>query len=317
MEQAGKTAFVLAGGGSLGAVQIGMLRELLAAGVRPDFVVGCSVGALNACYFAGAPTLEGVAGLERVWLGLRRADVFPFTLRSALALLGRPDHIVDPRGLRRLVETHLAFAALEDAALPVHVMATDAQGLAVRLSRGPALEAILASAAIPGVFPPVRIGARTLMDGAVAANTPIRLAVELGATRVFVLSTGYACAMQEPPQGAVAKALHAITLMINWQLMHELERLPDSVQLRLAPTLCPLAVSPFDFSASRALIDRAARSTRKWIADGGLTRQARAADLAPHRHTRSETACTLRQEAACGQEPDQDAAARKGAAPER
>ncbi len=132
-----KTAFVLAGGGSLGSVQVGMLRALLAAGVSPDFVVGSSVGALNAAYFAGAPNTQGVEALERIWLGLRRADVFPFGVRSAFGLLRHPDHIVDPGGLRSLIERRLAYAQIEDAAIPVSVIATDAQASPSRSATDP------------------------------------------------------------------------------------------------------------------------------------------------------------------------------------
>jgi NTE family protein len=278
------TAFVFAGGGSLGAIQVGMLRALLAAGERPDFMVGESVGAINAAYFASAPTYEGVARLEQIWCGLRRADVFPINPATAFGLLRHPDNIVDPGRLRRLIETHLMFSRLEDAKVPLHVVATDLQGLAVALSRGPAVEAILASAAIPGVFPPVQIDGRTLMDGAIAANTSIRLAAELGALRIVVLPTGYACALKEPPKGAVAKTLHAITLLIAWRLMHDLERLPDWIDVHLVPALCPLDVSPYDFSASRYLIERAAENTEKWVARGGLTRRALPRELAAHRH---------------------------------
>lgn len=279
-----RTAFVFAGGGSLGAIQVGMLRVLVAAGARPDFVVGASVGAINAAYFAGAPSPEGVSKLEQIWCGLRRADVFPITFASAFGLLRHPDNIVDPGRLRRLIETYLPFARLEDAAIPLHITATGLQGLAVHLSRGPAVEAILASAAIPGVFPPVQIDGQALMDGAVAATTSIRLAAELGASRIIVLPTGYACALKAPPKGVVAKALHAITLLIAWQLMHDIEKLPDWIDVHLAPALCPLDVSPFDFSASRYLIERAAKSTEKWIARGGLSRRSLPRELQAHRH---------------------------------
>ena len=280
----GKTAFVFAGGGSLGAIQVGMLRVLLSCGVRPDLVVGASVGAVNASYFAGAPDAAGVTALERIWSGLRRSDIFPFTLANALGLISHPGNVVDPGGLRRVIETNLPYAKLEDAQIPLHIMATSQQGLAIRLSNGPAVEAILASTAIPGVFPPVRIGGDDLMDGAIAANTPVRLAAELGASRIIILPTGYACALAEPPARAIAKALHAITLLIAWQLMSELERISPDIEVHLVPTLCPLNVSPFDFSASRELIERAAQSTQKWIEDGGLTRRALPEELAPHRH---------------------------------
>lgn len=280
----GKTAFVFTGGGSLGAIQVGMLRALLSCGVAPDFVVGASVGAINASYFAGAPHMDGVAKLERIWSGLRRSDVFPFTLASAIGLIRHPGNVVDPSRLRRVIERNLPYARLEDARVPVSIMATNQQGQPVRLSAGSAVEAILASTAIPGIFPTVEIGGEALMDGAVAANTPVRLAVELGALRVIILSTGYACALKEPPRRAIAKALHAITLMINWQLIYELERMPADIEVHLVPTLCPLAVSPFDFTQSRALIERADRSSQKWIDEGGLERRALPQELAPHRH---------------------------------
>jgi len=283
-QRSGKTAFVFAGGGSLGAIQVGMLRVLLSSGVQPDFVVGASVGAINASYFAGAPNADGVAALERIWSGLRRSDIFPFTLGSAFGLIRHPGNVVDSGRLRRVIETNLPFGRLEDAQIPLNIMATNQQGLAVRLAAGPAVEAILASAAIPGVFPTVEIGGEALMAGAVAANTPVHLAVELGASRIIILPTGYACALTEPPRRAIAKALHAITLMITWQLIYELERLPEDIQVHLVPTLCPLAVSPCDFTASRVLIERAVQSSQKWIDEGGLERRALPQELAPHRH---------------------------------
>ena len=280
----GKTAFVFTGGGSLGAIQVGMLRVLLSSGVKPDFVVGASVGAINASYFVGAPNAAGVATLEQIWSGLRRADIFPFSLASAFGLIRRQGHIVDPSKLRRVIETNLLYSRLEDAQIPLHIMATNQQGIGIRLSNGPAVDAILASTAIPGVFPPVNVNGEALMDGAVAANTPVRLASELGASRIIILPTGYACALKQPPMRAIGKALHAITLMIAWQLIYDLERMPENIQVHLVPTLCPLAVSPFDFSRAKELIELAAQSTKKWIDEGGLTRRSLPQELAPHRH---------------------------------
>jgi NTE family protein len=120
----GKTAFVFSGGGSLGAIQVGMLRVLLSYGLKPDFVVGASVGAINASYFASAPDAECVARLAQIWSGLLRADIFPFTLTSAFGLIRRRGHIVDPGKLRRVVETNLPCSRIEDAKIPLHIMAT-------------------------------------------------------------------------------------------------------------------------------------------------------------------------------------------------
>jgi len=279
-----KTAFVFAGGGSLGAVQVGMLSALLSAGVEPDFVVGASVGALNASYFAGIPNAKGVATLAGLWSGVRRRDVFPFTFAAALALIGNQGYLIHPGSLRRLIKKNLPYARLEDAAIPVYVTATSAQGTAVCLSRGPAVDAILASAAIPGIFPPVRIGAQTLMDGAIAIDSPIRTAADLGASRIIVLRTGYACSLKELPRGAIARALHAITLLIEWRLLHDMERIPQHIHVCAVPMLCPLEIEPYDFSKSRYLIERAAQSTRQWLDGGGLLRRSLPHELEAHRH---------------------------------
>lgn len=278
-----QTAFVLAGGGSFGAVQAGMLRELVASGIVPDLVVGSSAGAINGAYFAGAPDAQGVARLEAVWRGLRRSEVFPLGWRSLFGLAGRRDGIVDPAGLRDLLARHLAYGEIEKAAIPLHVVATDLlHGVTVRLSQGPVVEAVLASCAIPAAFPPVRLGERFLVDGAIAANTPIGVAVELGASRIIVLPTGYACALEAPPRGAIACALHAITLLTAHQLVTEIGKYREHVEIVTVPPLCPLAVSPYDFSRAGSLIERAAQQTRRWLDGGGLSRERIPGALMPH-----------------------------------
>lgn len=280
------TAFVFAGGGSLGAVEVGMLHALAATGIRPDFVIGSSAGAINAAYFAGHPDAQGVARLDRLWRGLTRSQVMPMGLRDLWRLALRRDHLVDPAGLRRLLHHHLPFERLEDAPLPVHVVATDLLlGSEVVLSRGPAVDAVLASAAIPGVYPSVRIGGRELIDGGVANNTPISSAIRLGATRVVVLPTGFACALKQVSGGAVGRALHALSMLVARQLVHDIERYAAQARLHVVPPLCPVDASPYDYSACGALIDRAAETTRRWIAEGGLERcDGVPHELAEHRH---------------------------------
>jgi NTE family protein len=268
-----RTAFVLAGGGSLGAVQVGMLSELTRVGLRPDFVVGSSVGALNAGFFAGGPTADGVSRLAKIWRSLRRSDVFPVSLGSALQWLRGPNALFDPSRLRRLIERHLPYQSLQDAEIPVHVVATNLGGEQVLLSRGPAVDAILASSAIPVVFPSVKIGEEQLMDGAVSGNTPILAAAELGATRIVVLPTGFACTLEEPPRGAIGRGFHALTLLIAHQTVRDVDHLAGRVEIITAPHLCPLAVSPFDFSCAEALIARSAAKTRQWLESDGLARR--------------------------------------------
>ena len=152
----------------------------------------------------------------------------------------------------------------------------------MKLSSGPAVDAVLASCAIPGAFPPVRVGEHHLVDGAVASNTPIRVALELGATRMIVLPSGYACALDAPPHGAIATALHAITLMIAHQLVMDLERCGGQAEIVTVPPLCPLAVSPYDFSHADELIERTAVQTRRWLQRGGLEKRRIPGALRPH-----------------------------------
>ena len=151
-----KTAFVLAGGGSLGAVQVGMLRVLEAHGIKPDLIVGSSVGAINGAHYAGAATAEGINRLQQIWLGLRRGDIFPFGLETLFGVIWSRGFLVSSQGLRNLFERHLPYCTLEAARIPIHVVATDLlSGEAVVLSKGSVADAIMASCAIPAAFAPV------------------------------------------------------------------------------------------------------------------------------------------------------------------
>lgn len=156
-------AFVLSGGASLGAIQVGMLHGLYERGIVPDVIVGTSAGALNAAFIASRPqTVATADALAGIWTDLRRGQAFPINpLTGLLGFLGARDHLVPQHGLRRLIP-----------------------GEELRLSRGSAVDAVLASAAIPGLVPPVSWEGRALMDGGVANNTPISHAVELGARRI-------------------------------------------------------------------------------------------------------------------------------------
>jgi NTE family protein len=280
-----KTAFVFAGGGSFGAIQVGMLHALAAHGIVADMAFGSSVGAVNAAYYAGDPTIEGIRKLEAIWRSLRRQDVFPITWRTLFGFIRRRDFLVTSDGLRKLIETNLPYRNLEDAKIPIHVVATDILSAeTVVLSKGPACEAILASAAIPAAFAPVQWRDLFLADGAISSNTPVRVAVAQGARRLIILPTGYACARQSPPIGAVASALHALTLLIARQLISELDGLDPSIDYYVLPPLCPLGGSPYDFSHTGELIARAIKSTDEWIDGGGLEVPRIHTQLGLHKH---------------------------------
>jgi NTE family protein len=259
-------AFVLSGGASLGAVEVGMLAALREHGVHPDVIVGTSVGALNGAWLAGHPDAP-IADLAKIWAGIHRSDVFPTDPgRGLLAFAGRRRSFVDRGPLRSLIERHVTFARLEDAPIPMHVGAVEVlTGRDVLLSSGPAVDSVLASAALPAVFDPVEINGVPYMDGGVGNNTPISHACALGIDQVWVLCAGHACALTEPPGSALAMALHALGLLLHRQLAVDVDRYESLVELRVLPPLCPLTVSPVDFSHSEELIDRAYAASMRWL----------------------------------------------------
>jgi NTE family protein len=262
-----KTAFVLSGGSSLGAIQVGMLQALMEVGVRPDFMVGTSVGAVNAAWLAGQPDVEGALKLAAIWSGLRRQDIFPLNpWAGALGLLGRNNHVISNSGLRSVLEKNLPYKRLEDAAVPVHVVTTDLRnGRAVVISSGPAVPALLASTAIPGVFPPVTIGRRDLVDGGVANHTPIATAIELGAQRVVVLPIGYPW-VRNQPTNALGMALHALARFVEQRLEAEVYAHRNAADILVLPRVDAVAVSPADFSRTQDLIKLAYRASRRSLA---------------------------------------------------
>jgi NTE family protein len=167
----------------------------------------------------------------------------------------------------------------------VHIVTTDIiSGDSVVLSEGSTSDAIVASTAIPGAFSPVHYRDYYLADGAISSNTPIRVAVAKGARRLIVLPTGHACANDAPPVGAVANALHALTLLIARQLVIELENLGPEIEYYVIPPLCPLVGSPYDFSRTADHIDRAVLSTDAWLAQNGLEKREIPHELRPHDH---------------------------------
>jgi NTE family protein len=265
------TAFVLSGGGSLGAVQVGMLQALAERGFEPDLLVGASAGALNTAFVAergfSPEVLDELAG---VWRRVRRQDVFPFAPHHhLLALAGARSALCSSDGLRRLIATHVTFERMEDAVVPAHVVATDVlSGREVLLSTGDPVPAVLASASIPAVLPPVEIDGQALFDGGVANNTPISQAVHLGADRVVALPAGVACALSCPPRSALATAVHAITLLIEQRLALDVAAYQPQVELIVLPPLCPLSVSSSDFRHADLLIDRARDASARWLDAG-------------------------------------------------
>ena len=187
----GAPAFVLSGGGNLGALQVGMMYALVERGVRPGMIVGTSVGAINGAFLASRPDLPGIAEIARLWSSLRRKDVLGVDFGTLVGgFRGRPRHLFDSSSIRRILDTFVAFRRLEEAPIPLTVVATALHtGEAVVLNSGDATTALLASSAVPWLLPPVEIDGRLLVDGAASADVPVRQALSLGARHIYVLPT--------------------------------------------------------------------------------------------------------------------------------
>ena len=274
------TAFVLQGGASLAAPQVGMLRALLAAGVRPDVIVGSSAGALNGVAFAQDPTERGVARLWDTWSRVRRRTVFPIRPVGVVAgLLGQRAGLVPAGPLRSWIAAGVSIHDLAEAAVPVAVVATDADtAAAVPLVSGPPVEALLASSAVPGVFPAVTIGGRRLVDGGIAADVPVRVAEELGATTCYVLPRAAIPRAQPGPVGVVDALVRAAHQVLD--RASETDIAGAKVDVRVLPAPTSVSSSPFDFRDSERLMRAGHDLTAQWLASNAPWDGASAASVA-------------------------------------
>ncbi|MER7351024.1 patatin-like phospholipase family protein [Streptomyces aurantiacus] len=260
-------AFVLQGGASLAAVQVGMLRALTEADIRPDLVVGCSAGALNAVAFAQDPTLAGLENLQRLWLRVRRGDVLPLRpLSLTVGIAGLRDSIAAPDRLSLLIQHGLRISDLRDTAVPAHVVATDVYtGMPVVLSHGSALTALLASSSIPGVLPPVPWEGRSLVDGSQSADIPIKQAESLGAMTSYVLPSLLAVRPQASPVGVLPILIRTLGTMVGRIAAGELAAAQRNVHVLPTPEVYR-ALNPLSFRHTAELIQRGYDTTRVWLA---------------------------------------------------
>ncbi len=271
--------FVLGGGGSLGAAQVGMLEALAEAGIHADLVAGTSIGSINGAVVAADP--QGAAHrLSHVWHGLETKTVLPGGwLRRVITLVRNRTHVYDPPLISSVVEDEIGAVDIEDLAVPYLAMAVDADTTEpVRLESGPVLSAMLASSAIPGVFPAVARDGRDLYDGGLVSNVPVREALDMGAASLVVLDCQFPDRRLARPTNLAETVLYAMTIQTRQQVLRDLPLASASVPTLYLPGPAPVVVSPLDFASSGALITDAYRTARRFLeqveVDGpGLYRQ--------------------------------------------
>ena len=268
------TAFVFAGGGSRGSAQIGMLQALTARGIVPDAIYGASVGAINAAGFAGDASVSGVERMADLWRQITREDVFPQgRFPSPWRFFQQRQSVFPNDGVRRIIQSGLLFERIEDSPVHLEVVATAlTDGRTQWFDRGPAEPAILASAALPALLPPVVVDGEAFIDGGVVDNVPIGRAIDQGATRIFVLLCGplhYTPHRFRRPAEAV---LTAFFIAVHTRFARQLTKLPHGVEV-IVFTVDTEPVSRYDdFTATEALITAGRTSAeavlRHWEAGG-------------------------------------------------
>jgi NTE family protein len=252
-----RTAFVLAGGGSRGAVQVGMLQELIARGITADRVFGASVGAINGASYAGQPTMENAERMATIWRAVKGTDIFPRgTFDGPWAYLQKRASVHANSGLRAIIESGIDYENLEDATIPIEVVTTSlTDGRERWIGHGPAVEAILASSAIPSIFPPVTIDGDLLVDGGVVNNVPISRALETGCDRIYVLLCGPLHYHPPAPRRPLEAQLTAFFVAIHARFVRELALLPPGVEVIVFSGGGEPSGQYRDFSATAALIE--------------------------------------------------------------
>lgn len=294
------TAFVFSGGGSRGALHVGAIRALLEAGISPDLLVGTSIGAWNAAWLARCPTIEGAEALAALWTNAQPGQLLlgrqlPFSSRtralsgllmlSALRRLVRGEaSLYSDAGLRRMLAERFASLTFEELALPLSVIATDlTHGGRAIFRSGAIVEAVLASSAIPGIFPPVTINGATYADGGMVDGCSVETAIEMGARRIFVLAIGYDAAecdgaawMQADEHALVSGRgarrhsapsviQRASQVMGNYQILNALERAPRDVEIHLISLSPGAGGGSLSFGHVSDWIDSAYRSTQAYL----------------------------------------------------
>ena len=248
-------AFVLRGGGSLGSTQVGHLLALRDQGIRPDLVVGTSVGAVNGAAVADDPD-TAPDRLREIWAGVRRPDVLPMDLRHLLAgpLLGRSG-LWPLSGVSLLVQRNLSTTQMEDLAIPLHAIATDAiTGDLVDICSGPVLDALVASSAIPGIFPTHRVGERWLLDGGIRAQVPVNHAMDLGAATAIVLHASHPQDLTKPPASILESIAVAMRFLTQSQAEAQTQAASHRGLVLYLPTPSDPRRSLLDFSGSKRLM---------------------------------------------------------------
>jgi len=260
-------AFVLSGGAALGAIQVGMLQALTAVNLQPDIIVGTSAGALNGALVAERGLMAATEMLTALWHGFTREDFFPGgRLAQVWQLMITRNSLFPNNQLSEMVCRVLNISHFEELQYPFGALATELTTFHGALFTAGALRpALLASAAIPGIYPPVKINNKLYVDGALTAHVPLQAAVIMGAASLVVLDAGEICHQRQVPRHVAEMILSSVQVAMRQRVLVEAPMIAQERPVLYLPTPCPLSSSALDFSESGRLIVEAELMARRFL----------------------------------------------------
>lgn len=259
----GQTAFVLGGGGRWGAVEVGMLKALTEAGVRPDMILGTSIGAFNGSVVADDPGPGGVKRLLGLWDDLSSVDLFKTSVLSRVRNVATLQPAIHRSAELQLVLEHIHGAGrrIEDLQITFQCVAASIERSAEHwFEKGPLIPALLATSAIPVLFPPVKIEGDSYYDGGLVNSVPLTRAVDLGASVIYVLQVGRLEAPLRPPERLHEAALISFEIARRNRYNTAMENLPSEVEVHVLPS-----GNPVEFDDRRQLRWRDTGSTSELV----------------------------------------------------
>ncbi len=269
------TAFVLGGGGVLGAAEVGMLRALLEHGIVPDRVLGTSVGALNGSLLAATPLKDVTERLTALWQAAASGrEVYGDRAHRRLTRAMRTGtHLYSSKPLRDALERELGDVRFEDLTIPFQCCAASIERAAEHwFTEGRVVDAVVASAAVPGLLPPAEVNGEHYLDGGIVNSIPVGRAVELGATRIFVLQVGRIDRPLAPPRRPWQVARVSFEIARRHRFAREMAALPAGVQAHVLPAGGTSArddsiLAHRDFASVQERIDRSYEASLAYLRD--------------------------------------------------
>lgn len=279
-------AFVFSAGAGSGAVQVGMLQALHEAGLQPDLIVGASVGALNGAVIACWGMADGVRSLTAVWPYITREAIFPGgKLDQARHFLSNRTSIFPNHNLIELGVRTLPTRQFEALPIPFGAIATEVMTYHGALfTKGDLYQALLASTAIPGIFPPVEIRGKLYVDGALTAYVPMSAAVQMGAASLVVLDVGDACQRTAPPRHVAEMVTWALHAALRQRALVEAPAIAEQLPVLYLPSPCSVSKGLLDFSNIPARIQESYELAKAFL-DYAPLPQAGMIVGGPHHHT--------------------------------